>query len=290
MSLQAHSTGKIDECTFVSNRANQGGAVHSDNSAVAITSTRFAFCFADEYGGALYGTGFTLADAQFDSNKARSYGGALNFEGTCDTCNFTSNVARSGGAIATVGNVELKNAVIIDCVASQLGAAVHSAHAVVISDSLIQGFDGVYSECVESDIGTATDSAGLTCSAYGSIVYCGLYDDRDFSASTMCCACGGGSLGNATVSSDASIFYHDSEYFVLELNRVVFADNEVAVIVAEAEATVMVRNCLGVGEGDITISSLIDCADGRIHEYCTADQRVTCSTTTIAGIEVRHIP
>ena len=43
--------------------------------------------------------------------------------------------------------------------------------------------------CVDSDNG-ATDPFGFSCQNYkGNTEYCGTYDDDDFSANTMCCAC-----------------------------------------------------------------------------------------------------
>ena len=43
--------------------------------------------------------------------------------------------------------------------------------------------------CVDLDNGE-TDATGFSCQAYkGNTEYCGTYDDDDFSANTMCCAC-----------------------------------------------------------------------------------------------------
>ena len=42
--------------------------------------------------------------------------------------------------------------------------------------------------------GRATDSTGEDCGIYGFMPeICGWYDDEDFTASEMCCVCGGGS-------------------------------------------------------------------------------------------------
>ena len=44
------------------------------------------------------------------------------------------------------------------------------------------------------------DSEGRGCEAYGSGRVCGAYDDLDFVASALCCACGGGLREEVQVS------------------------------------------------------------------------------------------
>ena len=49
-------------------------------------------------------------------------------------------------------------------------------------------------QCVEAN-GTAKDNGGDGCDWYGlstNFLSCGGYDDADFDAASMCCACGGG--------------------------------------------------------------------------------------------------
>eukprot|EP00746_Dinoflagellata_sp_MGD_P152722 gnl/MRDRNA2_/MRDRNA2_83855_c0_seq1.p1 gnl/MRDRNA2_/MRDRNA2_83855_c0~~gnl/MRDRNA2_/MRDRNA2_83855_c0_seq1.p1 ORF type:complete len:1203 (+),score=200.96 gnl/MRDRNA2_/MRDRNA2_83855_c0_seq1:102-3710(+) len=59
--------------------------------------------------------------------------------------------------------------------------------------------------CTDTDNG-AKDADGDTCSMYDSS-WCGTFDDKDFSAATMCCICGGGSrtAGTTTTSTTTTI-------------------------------------------------------------------------------------
>ena len=51
--------------------------------------------------------------------------------------------------------------------------------------------------CVDAD-GGATDQRQGTCKAYrNAVIMCGFYDDADFTAAAMCCACGGGGTPSA---------------------------------------------------------------------------------------------
>jgi hypothetical protein len=48
-------------------------------------------------------------------------------------------------------------------------------------------------ECLDSNNG-ATDAAGDSCAWYAANPgYCGVFDDYNFNAGSMCCSCGGGS-------------------------------------------------------------------------------------------------
>jgi hypothetical protein len=56
--------------------------------------------------------------------------------------------------------------------------------------------------CEDTDAG-ATDAYGDGCTGYTSFPsWCGGYDDDDFNSNEMCCACGGGSTGTFSASTD----------------------------------------------------------------------------------------
>mmetsp|Transcript_16703 Transcript_16703/g.52019 ORF Transcript_16703/g.52019 Transcript_16703/m.52019 type:complete len:221 (+) Transcript_16703:180-842(+) len=62
--------------------------------------------------------------------------------------------------------------------------------------------------CVDADDG-ALDFGGVRCAGYskhGNDEWCGKYDDGDFDAASMCCACGGGTL--PTPKCNCDLGYH----------------------------------------------------------------------------------
>ena len=64
--------------------------------------------------------------------------------------------------------------------------------------------NGHNDDCSDTDDG-ATDPYGDGCAAYTDYaVWCGNYDDSDFSSNEMCCVCGGGSRGSAAPSVSAA--------------------------------------------------------------------------------------
>ena len=61
-----------------------------------------------------------------------------------------------------------------------------------VTETTDEGADTWVGSCRNTD-GGATDSYGDSCAAYkGYTGWCGLYDDDDFTANSMCCVCGGG--------------------------------------------------------------------------------------------------
>ena len=57
----------------------------------------------------------------------------------------------------------------------------------------------ISASCIDTD-GEKTDTYGDGCSWYdGYVEDCGYYDDSDFTATSLCCACGGGKPGTLTL-------------------------------------------------------------------------------------------
>ena len=72
------------------------------------------------------------------------------------------------------------------------------------------GYEPSAEQCSDLD-GTAYDSLGTGgCSSYTSLVWCGGYDDDDFSANTMCCFCGGGTTFSGMDSPNCEYDYGPS--------------------------------------------------------------------------------
>lgn len=68
--------------------------------------------------------------------------------------------------------------------------------------------------CFDTD-GTATDTHGYGCPIYyGYESYCGQFDDSDFIAMEMCCACGGGQVGTSPGTSFSHCIIFSLPYFV----------------------------------------------------------------------------
>jgi len=73
-------------------------------------------------------------------------------------------------------------------------------HSECTTFSLIKG-GASSSACFDSDNG-ATDSLGGACGDYsGNVHKCGMQDDPDFNATSLCCACGGGVRGGMATSA-----------------------------------------------------------------------------------------
>ena len=294
LKLRKAAVADIKDCIFrymanevtETNQGN-GAATYVNPGGVAyISSSSFISCYAKGSGGALHGSGFVLNNVLFDSNEAEEYGGAAAFGGSCTKCNFTSNIARKGGCVAGFHPLDLviTNSFFEDCIATEhQGAAVYSEQPTLVSDSLIGRVRETYSACNETT--SASDSKNQTCSEYSVALCNGQYDDADFS-SADCCVCGGGS--SFYHAHDPSVIYHADEFYVLWLNRVVFADNNATLIDAEFDDSVVVRNCDGL-DGDTTLHSssiLLGCASDGIEEFCNIfSTDIICSNSNV-GIEV----
>ena len=154
-----------------------------------------------------------------------------------------------------------------NCTAGHDGAAVFSSDAVSITDSIIKYFSVPSVFCYDSDHG-ATDRTYFECIDYANYEeLCGVQDDDDFSASAMCCTCGGG-----VATWPHTIFYHASSSEVFLLDSSTFQNNDLPMIQAEHENTVAARNCEGLNTSDVTRSVLLDCASQTgycLIDYCT---------------------
>lgn len=111
--LTFHSSGKLENCTFIENSASvYGGAVSTgflyDYMEFGVTNCHFIGNTAPK-GGAIQAKGLNIdiADSTFKNNKVTQYGGAINIEAedvTIKDSIFNSNIANiDGGAVYIIG-------------------------------------------------------------------------------------------------------------------------------------------------------------------------------------------
>ena len=91
---------KAINCTFISNEASFGGAMHNGN---AINCT-FLGNLAHEEGGAVFGA--SVENCIFRENAAINNGGALSVSEYVKNCTFIQNTAYRGGAIRAAGAID----------------------------------------------------------------------------------------------------------------------------------------------------------------------------------------
>ena len=118
---------QVLDCIFVENTARQyGGAIFLDRSTVPQVSDCIFRDNSARDGGALcnYGGTAEIKSCLFEANHAVGYGGAVDNRHGCSPsfskCIFYTNEGRSGGAIATIG--ELDNANVTNCTFSRNNA------------------------------------------------------------------------------------------------------------------------------------------------------------------------
>ncbi len=91
---------KAINCTFISNEASFGGAMHNGN---AINCT-FLGNLAHDEGGAVFGA--SVENCIFRENAAINNGGALSVSEYVKNCTFIQNTAYRGGAIRAAGAID----------------------------------------------------------------------------------------------------------------------------------------------------------------------------------------
>merc|ERR1711920_562343 len=140
---------------------------------------------------------------------------------------------------------------------------------------LVEGSEAA-TQCLDTNNG-ATDDYGSTCSSYNlwaDTGYCGVADDGDFSASTMCCACGGG---------------HEAVTFVECANECASTDACIAFDISGCSSSsdaMCGGSChlyLRKNEQELSTGSCIDSAlDGNT--FCYALERRTSETLPVDGM------
>ena len=105
-------TTTISGCTFTNNQAtNLGGAIYS-TSSLNIVSSSFTNNGAKN-GGAIYSThALVISSCSFNQNTAKNNGGAIFLSGSSmstisESSKFKSNSAKNGGAIYSVGSLNI---------------------------------------------------------------------------------------------------------------------------------------------------------------------------------------
>jgi len=170
------SSLRLNECSFIGNRADSGGGVWSWGDAV-LTSCVFRDNSASDKGGAVAHNGgiLELIDCEFINNSVSwslnndddSEGGAL-WAGTSEkvaikNCIFKKNSASFGGAIRGYGNDQIDNCVFTDNLA-EYGGALYG-----LPDSTIMN-------CIFS--GNRADEGGVLFTRYGpNLINCTFADN-----------------------------------------------------------------------------------------------------------------
>ncbi len=116
--IEIYGNGKLENCSFDKNSANDGGAVKIYGAA-NISNCNFTENKAAELsgdGGAIFwnASAGKLENCSFAKNSA-FHGGAVSFEedGEVTDCNFTDNFAGDGGAIWFTGDGTVENSIFI---------------------------------------------------------------------------------------------------------------------------------------------------------------------------------
>ena len=138
----------------------------------------------DSYGDGWNGNVLTIGESTYTIDTGASAEGC--YEGPIDVA-----VGGGGGAYA-----------------AEVSWTITDASGVVVLSGGAP-FNGCLGDCGEVEVcedtdNGATDPYGDGCAAYNSYPsWCGNYDDDDFISNEMCCICGGGSTGNASVASNS---------------------------------------------------------------------------------------
>ncbi len=102
----------VTNCSFIGNRAHQGGGMYSENSSFPIvTNCSFSGNWSQSYGSGIYSNdGIVLTNCLFDGNHSNQAGGGITAYGssTLIKCTFTNNSASDyGGGIFIGGNTSI---------------------------------------------------------------------------------------------------------------------------------------------------------------------------------------
>ena len=292
------ATVEIRDCVLESNLATDGGVIRINTATVKVSRSRFAYNRAIFDGGVCDGTGISFSNSSFEYNQAGADGGVLHGSADLVDCKISSNEAASGGgALYATATTTITGTDIANCHASNQGAAIYSAAAVSVrvSDSRIRNFNSSWYSlgCLNRAFGAA-DSNGQMCGAYsGHAEYCSIADDADFTATEMCCGCGGGvvSFGDM-VSSDAHILFQEESdedvETVFVLDTVEFDSNQQSALFSSGASYFAVRNCLGLSADDTTNAEVLSCAHSHIGDYCSPDD--CTDTASSVGFECYCFP
>ena len=123
----------INNCTFLDNYAEYGGAIYMDGGSLDIIDTMFINNFAYNFGGTIateYGTKVTVSRSKFyNSYSMADAGGAIYVRGSelkLNNVEITNSSATFGGAVASLNTqVSLNNLKVNDCSAKWDGGAVY---------------------------------------------------------------------------------------------------------------------------------------------------------------------
>lgn len=134
----------IDNCTFINNTAEYGGAIFADDSIVVIRDSRFFDNHAYNYGGTLVFSGDTLVIVNdttiVNSNSLKNVGGAIYIEmSDFESNNLTVINCSStfGGAITSLNSTtKLNKFIAVNNSASYDGGAIYQMYnSISITDS-----------------------------------------------------------------------------------------------------------------------------------------------------------
>ncbi len=114
----------VTDSTFTNN-GFYGAIVNRGSSILTVTDSNFTGNHANQWGGAISGSG-TVTDSTFSHNTAGQSGGAISGGGSVTNSTFIGNTAgQSGGAISGVGSVT--DSTFIGNTAGQSGGAIDNA-------------------------------------------------------------------------------------------------------------------------------------------------------------------
>ncbi|WP_193213649.1 right-handed parallel beta-helix repeat-containing protein [Luteolibacter marinus] len=112
--LQCNGPGQLhlNDCRFIDNRAQAGGAISCANASPRISNCRFEGNVANLTGGALYLTSGSVplvVNSSFAGNRSNADGGAVGTQGSgaepiFEVCAFSGNLASSDGGALWVGD------------------------------------------------------------------------------------------------------------------------------------------------------------------------------------------